>query len=119
MMEAVQNQDWDVLEGATSEEWVLFGRAGAESLGELRQFFVDHITDHSISIRDVNVHISDDASLAWATFGQDAQYMLDGYPVEETAWFTAIYRNSDQGWKQIHLHRTVVAPMPEEMPEEI
>ena len=109
--EAVQNQDWETLGGLISEDWILFTHIGVTwNLEEMDQFFADHISDHSITISNIAVEVSEHGKLAWAKFNEQTEYSFDGNPVQENALFTAIFKKTDGDWKMTHLHRSAPPP---------
>lgn len=108
--DALTAQDWQAAEGMITEDWTFYGSEGRWDFARFRQFFEDHITDHTITFSDVSVEVADDASMAWASFHEETAYAFDGEPVEESAVFTTLFRNTADGWRLARLHRTVLAP---------
>lgn len=113
--DALQNQNWEKLASICSDDWVHLSHTGERwDMATTMNMFKTHITDHSIEFSDVDVHVSDDASMAWATFNESTEYKFDGNPVKQDAIFTTIFEKEDGAWKMQLLHRTVVAPPPME-----
>jgi len=109
--DALQNQNWEKLAGICSDDWVHFSHTGERwDMAATKGMFETHITDHTIEFNNVDVHVSDDASMAWATFDETTEYKFDGNPVKQDAIFTAIFEKEEDNWKMQLLHRTVVAP---------
>ena len=79
----------------------------------IKKFFTEHITEHTIAISNIQVHVSGDASMAWATFDEETSYKFDGNPVSENAVFTAIFVKEGDAWKMKMEQRTIVQPQPE------
>ncbi|NIR50412.1 nuclear transport factor 2 family protein [candidate division KSB1 bacterium] len=108
--QALQSQDWEMLDKVCSEDWLHISHMGDRwDMAAVKSFFEDHITDHTIQFSDVDTHISDDASMAWATFNEETEYNFDGNPVKQSAVFTATFEKQAKAWKMKLLHRTVVA----------
>ena len=109
---AAESQDWDAAADVVSSDYVIVTHMGAAmDLAGIRQFFADHITDHTIAIRNITVTVSGDGSMAWATFDEDTQYNFDGAPMDEHALFTAVLENGSDGWKLMHVQRTIEVAM--------
>ena len=79
-------------------------------MAAVRSFFEAHVTDHTIDFSDVAVHVSDDGSMAWATFNEATEYKFDGNPVQESAIFTAVFEKENDAWKMKLLHRSATPP---------
>lgn len=113
--DALQNQNWEKLASVCSDDWVHFSHTGARwDMATTKTMFETHITDHTINFSDVDIHVSDDASMAWATFNEATEFKFDGKPMKEKAVFTAVFEKEAGDWKMQLLHRTVVAPPPAE-----
>ena len=105
---AFESQDWEALGGLTSDDWVIVTHLGTTlDRAGIQEFFEEYITDHSITISNIDVTVSGDGSMAWAKFDENTQYNFAGAPVDEHALFTAILESGDDGWKVVHLQRTV------------
>ena len=105
---AFESQDWEALGSVTSDDWVIFTHLGTTlDRAGIREFFEEYITDHSITISNIDVTVSGDGSMAWAKFDENTQYNFAGAPVDEHALFTAILEKEDEGWKLVHLQRTI------------
>jgi ketosteroid isomerase-like protein len=79
-------------------------------MAAVKDFFGNHITDHSIQTDNVDVHISADGSMAWATFNEETEYKFDGNPVKQKAVFTAIFEKEEDVWAMKLLHRSTAPP---------
>ena len=109
--EALQNQDWAALETVCSSDWVHVTHMGDRlDMDGVKALFSDHITDHSIQTNNVDVHISADGSMAWATFNEETEYKFDGNPVKQKAVFTAIFEKEEDVWAMKLLHRSTAPP---------
>jgi len=107
---AFESQDWEALGSLISDDWVIFTHLGTTlDRAGIQEFFEEYITNHSIAISNIDVTVSGDGSMAWAKFDENTQYNFDGAPVDEHALFTAILENGDDGWKVVHLQRTIEA----------
>ena len=105
---AFESQDWEALGSLTSDDWIIVTHLGtALDRAAVQEFFEASITDHSITISNIDVTVSGDGSMAWAKFDESTQYNFDGAPVDEHALFTAILEKGDDGWKLVHVHRTI------------
>lgn len=112
---ALQSQDWATLESICSKDWThLTDRGDRWDMATMKSFFGEHITDHTIKFNIVGIHISGDASMAWATFDEDTAYKFDGNPVKQNAVFTAVFEKEQDAWKMKLLHRSTPPPPQEE-----
>ena len=111
--EAFQKQDWDTAASLVTSDYMIILHNGERlSLEGIKTFFIDHITEHTIDISNVDIHVSGDASMAWASLDEKTSYKFDGEPVTESAIFTAIFVKEDDAWKLKLEHRAVVQPPP-------
>ncbi len=105
---AFESQDWEAVGSLTSDDWVIVTHLGTTlDRAGIQAFFEEHITDHSITISNIDVTVSGDGLMAWAKFDENTQYNFDGAPVDEDALFTAILEKGYDGWKVVHLQRTI------------
>lgn len=109
--DAIQHQDWETLKGLISDDWEHFSHIGERwDMEAMKKFFQDHITDHKIEFSDIEIHISDDGTMAWAKFNEQTEYKFDGNPVKENAIFTAIFEKKNSDWVMVLLHRSAPPP---------
>lgn len=109
--EALQTQDWEKLASVCSDDWVHLAHTGERlNLAGVKSMFETHISDHTIEFSDVEIHVSDDANMAWATFNEMTEFKFDGNPVKQKAVFTAVFEKEAGDWKMQLLHRTVSVP---------
>lgn len=112
--EAVAKQDFETLASLCTDDWTVTLHNGQRmNMAGLKEFLTAHITDHTIAISNVQVHVSGDATMAWATFDEATSYKFDGNPVSENAVFTAIFVKDGDVWKMKTQQRTIVQPPPE------
>lgn len=108
---AVQDQDWAALAAVSTDNMMHYNHMGDKwNMEDLKGFFTDHITNHTINISNVNIHVSGDGSLAWATVDEATEYQFDGNPVKENAIFTFIFEKEGTDWKVAHFHRSMPSP---------
>lgn len=111
--EAFAKQDWETVKSLCTNDWKIVLHTGESlNLEGIAKFFADHVTEHTIAISNIQVHVSGDATMAWATFDEKTSYKFDGNPVSESAVFTAIFVKEDDAWKMKMEQRTVVQPPP-------
>ncbi len=109
--QALQNQDWEKLESVCASDWIHISHMGDRwDMAAVKSFFEKHITNHTIEFANVDVHVSDDGSMAWATFNEQTEYEFDGKPVKQKAVFTAIFEEEEGDWAMKVLHRTTAPP---------
>ncbi len=112
--EAYAKQDWETVSSLCTSDWKIVLHNGARlTLEDMKQFFTAHITEHSIAISNIKVHVSGDATMAWATYDEATSYKFDGKPVAEKAVFTSIFVKEGEDWKMTAQQRTLVQPPPE------
>ncbi len=112
--EAYEKQDWETISSLCTNDWMMVLHNGARmTMDDMKQFFTAHITEHSIALSNIKVHVSGDATMAWATFDEETSYKFDGNPVSEKAVFTAIFEKEGEDWKIKTQQRTLVQPPPE------
>ncbi len=110
---AFAKQDWETVASLCTSDWVIVLHTGASlNLEGIKKFFAEHITEHTLAISNIQVHVSGDATMAWATFSEETSYKFDGNPVSENAVFTAIFVNEGDAWKMKMEQRTLVQPPP-------
>ena len=111
--EAFAKQDWETAASLFTSDWVIVIHTGASfDMEGFKKFFADHITEHTIALSNVQVHVSGDATMAWTTFNEETSYKFDGNPVSENAVFTAIFVKEGDAWKMKMEQRTIVQPPP-------
>lgn len=85
------------------------GRNGFESAHfEIMLHLFDEIL--LVFFSNIDVHVSGDGSMAWATFNEATEYKFDGNPVKQSAVFTAVFEKADGAWMMKILHRSVAPP---------
>jgi len=110
---AFAKQDWETFASLCTSDWVIVIHTGASfDIEGIKNFFAEHITEHTIAISNIQVHVSGDATMAWATFSEETSYKFDGNPVSENAVFTAIFVKEGDAWKMKMEQRTIVQPPP-------
>jgi ketosteroid isomerase-like protein len=105
---AFESQDWDAVGGLISDDWVIVTNLGVLDRAGIQELFEARITDHSITISNIDITVSAGGSMAWAKFDENTQYNFDGAPVDEHALFTAVLEKDAGGWKLVHIQRTVL-----------
>lgn len=112
--EAFEKQDWDTVASLCTSDWRIVLHTGASvNIDGIAKFFADHVSEHTIELSNIQVHVSGDATMAWATFDEATSYKFDGNPVSENARFTAIFVKEGDDWKMKLQQRTIVQPPPE------
>ena len=76
----------------------------------MRDFFAQHIKDHTINLSNKKIEISESGDLAWVTFDENTSLTFDGNPANINAIFTAIFKKQNGEWKMVHLHRSAEMP---------
>jgi ketosteroid isomerase-like protein len=74
--------------------------------------FVELITGWTsleIEVAGIDLNVSADARLAWATFRGVLSGEADGDMVRLNLRFTAIFNHTDAGWKLRHLQSTIAS----------
>ncbi len=108
---AVQSQEWDALAALSTDDMMVYNHIGDKwNMEDMKGFFTDHITNQTINISNINIHVSGDGSLAWATVDEATEYQFDGNPVKENAIFTFIFEKEGMDWKVTHFHRSMPPP---------
>ena len=112
--QAFAKQDWETFAPLCTSDWVIIIHTGMSlDMEGIKKFFADHVTEHTIAISNIQVHVSGDATMAWAMFDEETSYKFDGNPVSENAVFTAIFVKEGDAWKMKMEQRTIVQPPPE------
>ncbi len=112
--EAFAKQDWETVASLVTSDWVIVLHTGERlTLEGMKKFFTDHISGHTIEISNIDINVSGDASMAWATLDEKTSYKFDGNQVSENARFTAIFVKEGDAWKMKMQQRTLVQPPPE------
>jgi len=108
---AVEQQDWETLSKYVSDDWIHYTHLGTKwSMDEMRDFFAQHIKDHTINLSNKKIEISESGDLAWVTFDENTSLTFDGNPANINAIFTAIFKKQNGEWKMVHLHRSAEMP---------
>lgn len=108
MYSNIEAQDFDAVATICTDDWVFFNNAGSIwTLQELASFFAENITEHTIEISNIELVVSDDATVAWVSMEEDTEYLFRGEPMSEHALFTGGLVKEADGWKVGHLHRSV------------
>ena len=105
----IEHQNWPELGQLVVEDWSLYTMGQRQDLPTVRDFFAQHITDQSISVTDLDIRVSGDGSLAWASFKEQSEYHFDGDPVRETALGTALLQREFDEWKMVNLIRSAAS----------
>lgn len=108
--DALQKQDWAALESMCAADWKHLSQDQYLDMNAVKGLFTGHITEHTINFSNIDVHVSGDGSMAWATFNEATEYKFDGNPVKQSAVFTAVFEKADGAWMMKILHRSVAPP---------
>lgn len=110
---AFAKQDWEAVTSLVASDFTIALHNGARmTVDELNQFFAAHVTEHSIALSNIQIEVSGDATMAYATYNEETSYMFDGNPVSEKAVFTSIFVKEGDDWKMKTQQRTIVQPPP-------
>lgn len=107
-LQALEEKNWEAFRETVHQEWRYFSPTGAIStLDEYTQIFDEIITDFSVELDDLSIHISGDGTMAWTTSVSETHYLVEEDYIEEHGLDTAVLVQENGQWLIIHLHRSV------------
>lgn len=111
--DAVEQQNWDELSKNVSDDWHVYTHMGTKwNINQMKDFFGKNIRDHNINITNKDFHFSEAGDFAWVTFEENSSLTFRDSSQNVNAIFTAIFEKENDEWEMVHLHRSLVMPIP-------
>lgn len=103
---AADQQDWDAAGKLMAEDFVIF-IDGGESFGKtdyVALLKADDLVVESLTLRDVEIAVSDDGSMAWSRYKADVASVSNGERHDVSTLETLVFGLIEGTWQIRHAH---------------